>query len=111
MSNFINQTARVSYDISAEEFEAIVAKKKQEGRQEALAELATMNAVDNATITRKEAMLKLGISESTIISWAKRGLIRVIRRGHKCLYFQSDIDRIIKYGTDSIQHTVKDMYN
>ena len=106
MSNFNNQTARVSYDISAEEFEAIVAKKKQEGRQEALAELATMNAMDNATITRKEAMLKLGISESTIISWAKRGLIRVIRRGHKCLYFQSDIDRIFKYVTDSIQHTV-----
>ena len=104
MSNsFPNPTATVTYSMSADDFEALIEKMKAEGRQEALAELAAKNALDKPTVTRKDAMRQLGISESTIISWGRRGLIRFIKRGHQCLYSQADIDRILVSGTNSAQ--------
>ena len=87
--------------LSVDEFLSF-GQKKTEGQKEAVAELEAQKA-ENPTLTRKQAMSLLGISESSIISWGKRGLIRMIKLGHKCLYYQADIDQLLRNGTDSVR--------
>lgn len=107
MNNSLNSpTAMVTYSMSADEFEAFAERKKQEGKQEAMEELKANNTLQKPTLTRKEAMDQLGISESTIIDWGRRGLIRFVKRGHRCWYFQRDVDRILNNGTGSIHYTI-----
>lgn len=95
-----SQPAVVSYNLSTSDLDRFAKMKKEEGRLEALAEIERQRQASFPTLSRKEAMAKLGISESTIILWGKRGLLRKVRHGHACFYFQEDVDRILRCGTD-----------
>lgn len=101
MEDVITQGATVvNYTIHTVDLERFAREKKEEGRKEVLAEIEMQKNAAYPTLSRKEAMKRLGISEATIILWGKRGLLRKVKHGHACLYFEEDIDRILKFGTE-----------
>lgn len=102
MENLTNSPAQVTYSLTAHDFELITEKIKKEAFNEAISVMKAEieKAKDKPIVTRKEAMSQLGISECTIISWGKRGLLRKIKHGHACYYYQDDIDKIVREGTE-----------
>lgn len=95
-----NGAAVVNYTLHTEDLERFAQDKKEEGRKEALAEIARQKDASFPTLSRKEAMKRLGISESTIILWGKRGLLRKVKKGHACFYYEEDINRLLRFGTE-----------
>ena len=101
MINYFN--SNFSRPLPVDEFVTFDPQNKPDGQKVAISELETQEPVEKPTLTRKEAMTELGISESTIICWGKRGFLRMTKLGHKCLYYRADIDWLLRNGTDSVR--------
>jgi len=101
MGNFtpLERDVNVTYAMTSNDLDLYGERKKEEGRRLALIELQRESEKAKPRVARKSAMEQLGISETTIIQWAKRGIIRVVHHGHRTMYFQEDIDRILLEGT------------
>ena len=91
---------QVSYALSSEQLSSFAESMKEAGRNEAIAEIERRKMQERPMLSRREAMRQLGISESTIIQWGKRHLLRKVKHGHACFYFQEDIDNLLIHGTE-----------
>ena len=49
---------------------------------------------EDLLITREEAMMQMGVSETTLWRWDKVGYLKPVRFGTKVRYHQSDIDEL-----------------
>lgn len=102
MDNLMEGIAQpqVSYSMSSDQLNSFAESMKAAGRNEAIAEIERRKLQERPMLSRKEAMRQLGISESTIIQWGKRHLLRKVKHGHACFYFQEDIDNLLIHGTE-----------
>ncbi len=49
-----------------------------------------------ASLTRREVMERLGVSETTLVRWDNSGYLRPVKVGRKVLYRPQDVDNLMR---------------